>query len=178
MKKSIPVPDHEQWLVVYTSPRSEKKVYEALVKREIAAYCPLTRVKRRWSDRTKIIQEPLFRSYVFVHVTPSRRTAVLRVPGVLRFLYYERQPAVVRDSEIELIRQFLRDHQRVVARPVTGPGMFAPGTSVRVTAGIMMGGEGSVLEVRNNEVKVLIRSLGQELVASVDPELLEPAEGE
>jgi len=177
MASAASLPDKPQWLVVYTGPRTEKKVYEALVKREIAAYCPLTRVKRRWSDRTKIIQEPLFRSYVFVHVTVARRSEVLRVPGVLRFLYQERVPAVVRDSEIELIRQFLRDHQRVVARPVSAAGGFAPGTQVRVTAGIMMGGEGSVLEVRNNEVKVLIRSLNQELVAYVDPDLLEPAEG-
>ena len=158
-----------QWLVVYTSPRAEKKVHDACFQRNITSYCPLTRVRRRWSDRTKVVHEPLFRSYVFVRVTPGERSAVLRVPGVLRFVYHDRQPAVVRDGEIDIIRQFLREHDEVVARPLD----LVPGEAVRVVAGVMMGGEGTVLEVRKHEVKVLIRSLNHELVAFVDRTLLE-----
>ena len=169
-------PDQPRWLVVYTSPRCEKKVHDECFKRNIHSYCPMTLSRRRWSDRTKIISVPLFRSYLFVRITSEERGAVLRVPGILRFVYHDRVPAVVRDSEIEVIRQFLREHQEVTARPAgsgKGPSL-APGTPVVVTAGLMMGGSGTVIGVRNREVKVLIRSLGQELVATLDPEVLKP----
>lgn len=165
--------------MVYTSPRSEKKAHDECFRRNIHSYCPLTRARRRWSDRTKIVSVPLFRSYLFVRITNEERSAVLRVPGILRFVYYNRVPAVVQDSEIEIIRQFLREHQEVTARAAGGGKEkgLAPGTPVVVTAGLMMGGEGTVIEVRNREVKVLIRSLGQELVATLDPEVLRQDSG-
>ncbi|MFM7193310.1 MAG: UpxY family transcription antiterminator [Bacteroidota bacterium] len=174
-----PDPDQPRWLVVYTSPRCEKKAHDECFRRNIISYCPLTRARRRWSDRTKIVTVPLFRSYLFVRVTEEERSAVLRVPGVLRFVYYNRLPAVVLDSEIEIIRQFLREHQEVTARAAGSgkDGSLAPGTPVVVTAGLMMGGEGTVIEVRNREVKVLIQSLGQELIATLDPEVLKPDVG-
>ena len=54
------------WNVLYTRSRCEKKVAALLSKRGIENYCPLNRVVRKWSDRHKLIYEPLFSSYVFV----------------------------------------------------------------------------------------------------------------
>jgi transcription antitermination factor NusG len=55
-----------KWYAVYTRPRWEKKVAALLLHKGIESYCPLNKVRRRWSDRTKTIEEPLFKSYVFV----------------------------------------------------------------------------------------------------------------
>ena len=60
-----------RWLVVYTKPRQEKKAAAALEKRGIGVYCPLKREKRKWSDRWKWVETPLFTSYVFVRATEA-----------------------------------------------------------------------------------------------------------
>ena len=57
----------KKWYALYTKPRWEKKVYRLLSERGMEAYCPLNKVKKKWSDRIKLVEEPLFKSYVFVH---------------------------------------------------------------------------------------------------------------
>ena len=65
-----------QWYAVYTKPRWEKKVADLLTKKQIENYCPLNRVLRQWSDRKKVILEPLFTSYVFVRISESNQLAI------------------------------------------------------------------------------------------------------
>jgi len=90
----------KKWLVVYTKPRWEKKVNTSLVKKGIEAYCPLNKVRRKWSDRMKTIEEPLFKSYVFVKVEDAGMTEVRFVDGVLNYVYWNGKPAIVREEEI------------------------------------------------------------------------------
>jgi len=59
--------DAKKWYAVYTRPRWEKKVSELVTKKKLTTYCPLNRVVKQWSDRKKVIFEPLFTSYVFVN---------------------------------------------------------------------------------------------------------------
>jgi transcription antitermination factor NusG len=73
---------NKKWYVLYTKPRWEKKVDKALLQKGIESYCPLNRVKRKWSDRIKTIEEPLFKSYVFVRVEEKDKTEVRYVDGV------------------------------------------------------------------------------------------------
>ncbi|HMJ47328.1 MAG TPA: transcription termination/antitermination NusG family protein, partial [Ferruginibacter sp.] len=56
---------NKKWYVVYTRPRWEKKVAATLDERGVENYCPLNRVNRQWSDRKKVVLEPLFKGYVF-----------------------------------------------------------------------------------------------------------------
>ena len=86
----------KKWLVVYTKPRWEKKVNTSLVNKGIEAYCPLNKVRRKWSDRMKTIEEPLFKSYVFVKVEDAGMTEVRFVDGVLNYVYWNGKPAIVR----------------------------------------------------------------------------------
>ena len=58
----------QKWYAVYTKPRWEKKVNSLLLQKGIEVYCPLNKVRRKWSDRIKTIEEPLFKSYVFVKI--------------------------------------------------------------------------------------------------------------
>ena len=56
----------EKWIAAYTKPRHEKVAYDQLINKGFSAYLPLLRQKRKWSDRKKWVEIPLFKSYIFV----------------------------------------------------------------------------------------------------------------
>jgi transcription antitermination factor NusG len=153
-----------KWFAIYTKPRWEKKVNQLLTDKGIECYCPLNKVKRKWSDRTKIIEEPLFKSYVFVKVTEEERTKVRLTNGVVNFVYWNGKPAIVREKEIQNIKLFLDEHENVQVRPMD----LTVQQRVLITSGTFMDRTATVLDVRKKEVKVSIDSLGYELVALID----------
>jgi transcription antitermination factor NusG len=153
-----------KWLAIYTKPRWEKKVHQLLIDKGIESYCPLNKVKRKWSDRIKTVEEPLFKSYVFVKVTDDDRTKVRLTNGVVNFVYWNGKPAIIREKEIQTIKRFLDEHESVQVRPME----FAVNQQVLITSGTFMDKRAVVVDVRRKEVKVAIESLGQELVAYID----------
>ena len=90
-----------KWLAVYTRPRWEKKVNQLLIEKGVESYCPLNKVRRKWSDRVKVVEEPLFKSYVFVKVDDQDRTAVRMTNGVINFVYWDSKPALIKEKEIK-----------------------------------------------------------------------------
>ena len=159
----------KHWYAVYTRPRWEKKVNELFEKKGIESYCPLNKVKRKWTDRTKIIYQPLIPSYVFVYVNEAEKTKVRMVDGVVNFVYYLGKPAVIRDQEIELIKRFLGDYENVETRQVD----VAEGQKVRILTGVMTNKLGTIIRVEHNKALVYIVSLGIELVAQFEKKNLE-----
>ena len=153
-----------KWFAIYTKPRWEKKVHQLLTDKGIESYCPLNKVKRKWSDRIKTVEEPLFKSYVFVKVTDDDRTKVRLTNGVVNFVYWNGKPAIIREKEIQTIKRFLDEHESVQVRPME----FAVNQQVLITSGTFMDKRAVVVDVRRKEVKVAIESLGQELVAYID----------
>jgi len=153
-----------KWLAIYTKPRWEKKVHQLLSAKGVESYCPLNKVKRKWSDRVKTIEEPLFKSYVFVKVTDEDRTKVRLTNGVVNFVYWNGKPAIIREKEIQTIKRFLDEHENVIVRPME----FTKNQQVVITSGTFMDRHAKVLDVRKKEVKVAIESMGQELVAYID----------
>ena len=153
-----------KWFAVYTKPRWEKKVVRLLVEKGIENYCPLNKVRRQWSDRVKLVEEPLFKSYVFVRVTDEERTAVRMTEGVINFVYWDGKPAIIKDKEILAIRQFLNDHENVELVKLE----IKTDDRVKIVAGPFMDQEGKVIEVRNKTARVVIDSLGYMLVADID----------
>ncbi|MEP6750927.1 MAG: UpxY family transcription antiterminator, partial [Bacteroidota bacterium] len=97
----------KKWYVVYTRPRWEKKVADQLSRKKIDYYCPLNRVHRQWSDRKKIVLEPLFSAYVFVQIDETEQLQVRLTDGVINFVYWLGKPAVIKNEEIHAIREFL-----------------------------------------------------------------------
>ncbi len=160
-----------KWLAVYSRPRWEKKVNQLLLQKGLESYCPLNKVKRKWSDRVKLIEEPLFKSYVFVKVSDEDRTAVRMTPGVINFVYWEGKPAVIKEKEIQAIRRFLDEHESVEVQPLS----LSVDQRVKVTTGPLMDQEGKVVGIQNKMVKVAIDSLGYVLVAHIDKSKLTSA---
>ena len=155
----------KKWLVVYTKPRWEKKVNTSLLKKGIEAYCPLNKVRRKWSDRMKTIEEPLFKSYVFVKVEDAGMTEVRFVDGVLNYVYWNGKPAIVREEEIIEIKKFMSEYEDVEVSSIE----LKPSDAVVLNAGVMMGATGRVMRMMgNNTVEVRIDSLGFILTAKFD----------
>jgi transcription antitermination factor NusG len=150
------MPEEKKWFVVYTKSRCEKKVAELLSRKGIENYCPLNRVHRQWSDRKKIILAPLFTSYVFVRISPGEQSNICRTDGILNFVYWLNKPAVIRDEEIEIIKQYLNDHSFVRLEKVS----INVNDIVRIIAGPFMEQEGTVVSFKNKSVKITLPSLG------------------
>lgn len=154
----------KKWLAIYTRPRWEKKVNQLLTEKGFESYCPLNKVRRKWSDRVKIVEEPLFKSYVFVKATDEDRTEVRMTTGAINFVYWNGKPAVIREKEITAIKRFLNEYENVEARPVD----VKVNQRVRITNGSFMDQEGKVLDIKHKLVKVAIDSLGYILVAYIE----------
>ncbi len=154
----------KRWLAIYTKPRWEKKIFRILSDKGIHAYCPLNKVHRKWSDRIKLVEEPLFKSYVFVRVTAEEEDVVKRVPGVLNFVYWLGKPAEVKQGDINRIKRFLKDYQDVETFAV----QLLPNTRVIITSGLLMDREARVISTSKKRVEVEISSMGYKLVAYVD----------
>jgi transcription termination/antitermination protein NusG len=150
-----------RWYALYTKPRWEKKVADLLDSKKIENYCPLQKSERTWSDRKKIILEPLFKSYVLVRLASKAHIPVLQTDGVLGFVTFQGKPAVIRDEEIDLVKQFLKEYANVQVEP------FDVGINDEVTiiGGPLMQQKGQVQEVNGKMVKVILPSLGFALVA-------------
>lgn len=159
-----------KWYAVYTRPRWEKKVANLLIQKGIECYCPLNKVRKQWSDRVKLVEEPLFKSYVFVRVTDEGRTPVRMTDGVVNFVYWNGKPGIVKDKEVQAIRRFLDEHEGVEAIKVE----LKADEKVMVTAGPLMDQQGKVMEINGKTAKVLIESLGYILVARIDKTKLSP----
>jgi transcription antitermination factor NusG len=161
--------NQKRWYALYTKPRWEKKVHKLLTQKNIEAYCPLNKVKRKWTDRVKTIEEPLFSSYVFVKVADEEKTEVRFVDGVLNFVYWNGKPAVVREEEIIVLKKFLSEYEDVQVSNIE----IKPADEVMLTTGVMMGAKGRVLRVMGpNTVEVRIESLGFLITAKFDKKSL------
>ncbi len=154
----------KKWLAVYTKPRCEKKVHHLLSVKGIESYCPLNKVNRQWSDRVKIVEEPLFKSYVFVRISPEDQTRVRMVDGVMNFVYWLGKPAEIRKEEIDTIRRFMNEYEDVEARAIE----VRPYSKVLIRRGILMNKEATVKKLMHNRVEVVIESIGYKLVAYIE----------
>ena len=165
--------EDKKWYAVYTKPRWEKKVNQLLTNKAIETYCPLNKVSRQWSDRVKVVMEPLFKSYVFTRISPDEMTNVRMTDGILNFVYWVGKPAIIKDKEIELIRKFLDEYDNVELEKID----LIPLQKVKVKRGVFMEKEGEVIKVFNNKAIVAINSLGYQIVAQISKSNLEAVEG-
>ncbi len=143
------------WFVIYTKSRNEKKVAELLQKNGVEAFCPLVKLKKNWSDRKKIVETPLFNSYVFVNVSEKDRNVVFNVPGVIRYLFWLKKPAIVKDSEIESLKAVLNDTMDSFSIE-----NYQIGDTVKISEGVFKGLDGVIEKQSNNKLHVILENVG------------------
>lgn len=166
--------NEKRWYALYTKPKWEKKVDSILIRKGIESWCPLQKVERQWSDRKKVVEMPLFKSYVFVRVTEAERLSVLMTDGVLNFVYYVGKPAIIRDEEIDLIKTYLAEKQAQLS--VISVEGFEQDMQVEINYGVFMGNVGTVIRSGRKKVFVKLQSLGQVMVVEFPAEYLSPAQ--
>ena len=144
-----------QWYVLYTAARAEKQVAQRISGEGIEAFLPLHRRKRKWSDRVKVIEEPLFRSYVFVKCHDHQLFNLRQIPGVAAIVLYDRRPAKVRDVEIDAIKEFLNyaENREIVSS----------GDKVQILCGSFEKREGKVLWADDKVASLFLEELGAKI---------------
>ena len=160
---------NRSWYAVYTRPKCEKKVADLLIRKKIEAYCPLTTVTKQWSDRKKSVKEPLFNSYVFVYINGKEQIPIKQTSGIINLVYWLGQPAVIKDEEIETIKDFVQQYENVKLEKAN----VNHNDKVRITSGPLKYMEGDVLEVKHKTVKIYLPSLGYQLVAEIEKSNIE-----
>lgn len=162
---TITRPAHiRNWMVIYTRGRWEKKVEQYLKEQYIEVFCPLRKEQRQWADRKKIVEVPLFNSYVFVKITPSEEIKVRQTLGVINFIYFQGRPAIVREKVIANIRQLLNncpDMETVNLHEL------APGDRVRIKSGVFSDHQGNVIQIQGKNILMVLECLECALVAKV-----------
>jgi transcription antitermination factor NusG len=141
---------HESpWHVLHVIANHEKRVAQHLSVRSLEHYLPLYTERSRWTDRSVVLDRPLFAGYVFVRFSLHARLCVISTPGVIRLLG-DHECDTVNAEEIDRIRNglasgcLLRPHPNV-----------SLGTAVRVRSGAFAGVEGIVTEFRH-QCRVII----------------------
>ncbi len=162
----------KKWYALYTKPRWEKKIDAALVRKGIESWCPLQKVERQWSDRKKVIEDPLFKSYVFVYIDDTERSKVLMTDGVLNFVYYLGKPAVIKNEEVDLIKKYLAEKDASIS--ILSQEGYKEEMRIKVNHGVFMGNEGTVIRGGRKKVYVKLESLGQVMVVEFPAEFLSP----
>lgn len=96
-----------KWYVVYTKPKWEKRASEQLLQQGVKCYCPMIKKIVQRSDRKVKVEIPLFSNYIFVQLAEKDRNMVFLSPGVVRYLFWLGRHAIVKDKEIETIKEWL-----------------------------------------------------------------------
>jgi transcriptional antiterminator RfaH len=146
----------KNWYVVYTKPKWEKKVAEKLTEIGIECYCPLITQIKEWSDRKKKVEVPLFNSYVFVQLEDINRNSVFQISGVIRYLFWLGKPAIVKDSEIDIIKTSLKA-PTISDSAVTS---LQVGDRIKLEAGAFTNQDAIVQEISNTHYILVLESLG------------------
>lgn len=158
------------WYALYTAPRHEKSIARQIESRGVDCFLPRYRSVRRWKDRRKELEIVLFPSYVFVRMPLRNRFQILQLPGAVRLVTFNGQPAALADDEIESLRNRLSGNCRLEPHPY-----LRVGRRVRVRSGPMQGLEGIIQRTRDRcrvifSVDLIMRSIAVE-VDEADVEL-------
>jgi transcription antitermination factor NusG len=147
---------HEnKWYVVYTLPKSERKVASSIAAMGIESYLPMHKVIRQWSDRKKKMEVPLFSNYVFVKVDDVRRRLLFSIHELLKFVSIEGKPVVIRENEILTIKKVLSGD----FDDISTEEYFQEGMKVRIAHGHFAGLEGVVIK-KCNKSRLIIKVEG------------------
>ena len=148
----------KSWFAIYVKSRTEKKVSSELEKQGIDHYLPLIKILKQWSDRKKWVHEPLFKSYVFVHVDPLQYFEVLKAINVVRYITFEGKAVKIPPQQIEAVKYFLDDSEPMELSEE----FWEKGQQVEVITGNMTGLTGELVEVKNkHQVRIKIEAINQ-----------------
>ena len=162
--------EESRWYAAYTAPRHEKRVAQQMLGYRIDCFLPLYKSIRRWKDRRKQLELPLFPGYVFVRIELGDRLRVLGSPGVVQIVSFNGKPAPLPDAEIEALRSGLIKNAWIEPHPY-----LKIGRRVRLHSGPMAGVEGIVVRRKDKfRVVLSIDLIMRSVAVEVDEADIEP----
>ena len=154
----------KKWYAIYTKSRTEKKVNQFLIEKGIEVYLPLQKRLKQWSDRKKWVEEPLFRSYIFVKILEKEYLNVLKSDGVVKFVNFSGKRIPIPPAQIETVKLLLANEINIEVSTKD----FIVNEHVEVIAGVLMGLQGTLTEFRGKyKVLIKIETIGQVLLIDI-----------
>jgi transcriptional antiterminator RfaH len=159
------------WYAIYVKSKTEKRVASELSLMEIDNYLPLRRVLRQWSDRKKWIEDPLFKSYVFVNIEQKDYYTVLQTPGVVKYISFEGKAVPIPPQQIDAIKYYLEEKNPEQA----GPTNWSKGQHVEVISGSMTGLTGKLVAFKGKHwLGIEIEAIGHSIIIQIQKNKLRP----
>ncbi len=163
--------ENEKWKAIYTSSRQEKKVAAYLEKFEIENYLPIYKSLRFWKDRKKWVEMPLFNGYVFVRPTDIQRDKVLQIPGVVKFLRYNSDDALIPERQINLIKELIEFGYTV--SEYSNMDALETGDVAEILGGPLIGREAEIMKIGDDAfILVTIEAMNQSVMVKLPKEIL------
>lgn len=160
-----------RWYPVYTRSRAEKKANEELNRKGIQTYLPLKKAVKQWSDRKKIVEEPLIKSYLFAYISAREYAEVLMTNGVAKFIYFSSQIASIPDQQIHDLKLLLATDADLELIDYD----IKPGESVLIKAGPFKGIIAELVSVQNKQRIILrLQNMGYSININTSIAFVEP----
>jgi transcription antitermination factor NusG len=168
------VPEGPRWYACYTRARHEKRVDTMMRDRGVETFLPLVARESTWKDRKKLVEWPLFPSYIFGRFPLADAHLVLNIPGVSTLVKPSGRPVPIDDAELENVRLFA-EALRQEDVPLEPKPFVAEGMWVEVVAGPFRGVRGVVVERRGRRrVLIGLKAIGQGLEVDLEMGVLRP----
>jgi transcription antitermination factor NusG len=148
------------WFALQVRARQEASVAHQLEGQGFERFLPVYKLRKRWSDRIKELDTPLFPGYLFCRFNPHDRLPILKTPGVMQIVGFNNVPAAVDEDEIVAIQRLITSGIQHQPCP-----FLNIGDRVRISAGPLLGLEGILIEIKGSHKLVLSVSLLQRSVA-------------
>ena len=136
----------KEWFAFYTKSRHEKSVYNTLFKKGYNVYLPLLRERKKWSDRKKWVEYPLFKSYIFIKIESKNSIFVLKTPGIVKLIKFGGRASPIQDSTIQSLKLMIDGGFN--PKPTD---YFIKGEAVIIKDGPLKGLEGIISNIHNQE---------------------------
>lgn len=155
--------DPDRWYAIQVRSRYEHTVGRLLAEKSYEQFVPVYTCRRRWADRIKELELPLFANYLFCRVTPAASGPIVTTPGVIRIVSAGNQPLPVDDHEIAALRKIVESGLRTEPWP-----FLHVGRTVQIESGPLCGLRGVLCRIRSADrlvvsVALLRRSVSVEL---------------
>jgi len=156
------------WVALVVRPRAESKVQAGLTTARLETFVPWHKVKRHWSDRTKILEHNLFPGYVFCRSTFEERALVMNQPGVHSVVSFGRTPALIPDEEVSALRRALESGLPIGPWP-----HLEAGQRVRIDEGALAGTEGTLVRDSTTwRIVMSVNALQRSIAVEVDRDMI------
>jgi transcription antitermination factor NusG len=160
------------WFALRVRSNYERLVLTHLRERGYPEFAPSYTTERRWTDRTKQIEQFLFPGYVFCRFDPNDRLPILTTPGVVDVVGFGKTPEPIPHTEVERVRRMIESGLLVTPYPY-----MQVGQAVLIERGPLSGVEGILVEVKGKvRLVVSVTLLQRSVSAEIDRHSIRPIE--